>query len=162
MIIRCHYHKNERRFTFCITFSFLSAYIILCLQYFVCSTVFNGWVQILCYKIKGDTLKSNFSGPQFPRRSKEIIKWVKLLLWDIVVDYFLVCSLHRYCYKYIFPYYLHYRVSKVSGRVGFLCANRKMHLLPCKIISNDPAMSSMCADTWTFIDAIVTLQTIRN
>lgn len=51
---------------------------IFCLQVSSCvssicfgRTVFNIWLQILCYKIKGGTPKSNFRRPKFTRPSKE-------------------------------------------------------------------------------------------
>lgn len=130
MIIRWHSHKApERGFTFSITFSFF-----VCISHpYVCGTFFVELFSTSEFQYSATRLKVTLSkaisiGLNFLGTQKKIIKWVKLLLWNLG-DYLLVFSLHRVCYKYILPASLEY--PKTQAGLA-LCVHRKMYYLPCK------------------------------
>lgn len=148
-----------RRYILCITFLFLLAYIILCLQYFVPASV----------------SELNYSATRWQWHSQKQFPWVLISqvlkrkelnglnsyfgFWWIVT---LFAPLAQRCYKYIRPYYLHYRVFK-SLRQDWGVQTQECISCPWELTALvDPTMSCMQANTWTFTNAIVTLQTTMN
>lgn len=111
-------------FHFCLHISFCVC-SILSVKLFSTSELKYSAARLKVTLSKAISMGLNILGAQ-----KKIIKWMKLILWYLV-DYLLVCCLHRDFCKYIFLIICITGVSKVSGRFGFLCADRKMHFLPC-------------------------------